>query len=123
MSDDKPQTPEEAMAIIREAADKGNVRFADDTLTAQYNVEIQIIFKALYWAKNGKNPKRGIWTSNEGTIGFLFDWDPETKTYSEESRAICKTVGDALGVELTPDTIWHEAGAALRAKNPDTVKS
>lgn len=113
---DKPKTPEEALAEIRAAAEAGRIDFAPDVLTAQYNDEIQRIFIALYTEWNGKPPKRGIWTADGQTVGVLFEWDPETKEYSARSHATCKKVGEQLGIELTPRSVWEEAAATLRAK-------
>lgn len=109
-------TPAEALAAIKEAAARGDLHFASDSLTTQFDAEIQRIFRALYIEKNGREPKRGIWAANGTSIGLLFDWNDETKSYDERAYTICRAVGERLGIELTPKTLWEDAAAALRAK-------
>jgi hypothetical protein len=123
MSEKPPQTPEETLALIKEAAGNGRIDFAPDSLTAKYDYEIQTIFSLLYFEKRGEKPKRKIWTADGVTVGFVLDYNADTKDYTPESYEICKRVGEQLGISLTPRTVWEEAAAELRSKNPTTVKS
>ena len=109
--------PETVLTEIKEAAAQGNITMGSDSVTAQLNAEIQEIFRALYLeSTRGREPKRPIWTSNEGTVGVLFSgWDPETKKYPAGVYAVCEKVGWDLGITIRPENTWVEVASALRA--------
>lgn len=114
-------TPEEALAKIKVIAAEGEVTFGSDTLTAEYDDEIQRIFMAVRGALLGMDPPRGIWTADGQKIGTVLNRDKDG--YTPESYAACEKASQKLGITITPQTIWEEAGAALRALDPTRVKS
>lgn len=108
--------PKTALDALKAAAAAGFVTIGSDTVAAQLNDEIQDIFTALYREALGTDPKRPIWTSDEGTIGGMFSgWDPETKKYPSFVYAICSKVGADLGIALAPESTWVEAALTLRS--------
>lgn len=124
MNDPKPpQTPEEAIKAIRAAAAEGRIEFSPDTLTAEYDDEIQRIFVAVRRVILGRDPPRGLWTADGEHIGNVLEKDPVTQDYSTKSYAACEKASRELGITITPQTIWEDAGAALRAMDPKRVKS
>ena len=111
-----PSEAEVALAKIRAAADAGKIEFASDTLTSQLDAEIQEIFRELFIAHNGRQPKRPIWAADGSKVGVVLDYDPAAREYSQASLVSCRTVGEKLSIDLTPETTWEDAGLQLRAK-------
>lgn len=122
MSDDKPMTPEEALAKIKAIAAEGKITYGSDSLTAEYDDEIQRIFVAVRRALLGKEPPRGFWTQDGERIRNVLD-KVAPGVCSPASIAACETASRELGITITPDTIWEEAGAALRSLDPTRVRS
>jgi hypothetical protein len=121
MPDDSPKTPEEALAAIRAAAAEGRIDFGSDTLTAEYDDEIQRIFVAVRGALLGREPPRGLWTADGEKIGNVLD--KRDGDYTPESYAACEKASRELGISITPRTVWEDAGAALRALDPKRMRS
>jgi hypothetical protein len=117
----KPKTEEEVLKTVKAAATEGTLRFSSDALTSKYNEEIQRIFYLLRVYLRGGPPKRQIWVADGVSVGVVLDWTQEGG-YSEDSLRVCKKVSEELGIEVTPDTLWEDAGACLRAINPKVVQ-
>ena len=118
-----PKTPEEALAAIRAAAAEGNIKFAPDSITAQYNTEIQRIFSVVYEIFNGKAPTRPIWVADGTSIGGILERAPDNTDYTFKSYATCLGASQKLGITINPRTLWEDAGAALRALDSKAVRS
>lgn len=115
---DKKQAPEEALEQIKKFASEGKIAFADDSLTAEYDAEIQEIFRAVWMALKGKEPKRPLWTADGQVVGNVLDWRTEEwrfSGYTDASINACKRASAHFGIEITPDTVWEDAAAELRA--------
>jgi len=124
MDDPKPpQTPEEAIKAIRAAVTEGRIKFGRDTITAEYDDEIQRIFVAVRRVILGREPPRGLWTADGEHIGNVLEKDPVTHDYSPKSYAACEQASKELGITITPRTVWEDAGAALRSLDSTQVRS
>ena len=109
-----PTTPEEALAWAREAVAEGTIEFGSDTLTAQFDAEIQEIYAAVRMAETGKPPRRPIWTADGQTIGFVVALDDAGRPTAAARDAV-RSAGRQLGIELSVDDVWEEAAMRLRA--------
>lgn len=107
------KTPEEALKEIKEIATKGCIVWGDDTITSQYNDEVQEIFYVLRVHLTGKVPKRPIWVGDGYNIGICLD--EENGVYSDKSLEAINLVNKTLGLNITTSTIWEDAAAELRS--------
>lgn len=109
-----PKTPEEALAHVRAAAEAGNIEFASDTLCAQLDHEVQIIYRAIR-AAEGKKVKRDLWASDRSTINDVLDTGADGKV-TAEAKAAVELAGMALSIPLSCKDLWSDAAMCLRAK-------
>lgn len=105
-----PKTPEEAQKFIREAAANGRMGFAPDTITRTVNEYVQRIFREIRIVSRGEPPKRGIWASDEVTIGFVLDGFGK----SDRDREVLATVSTKLGIPLAAEDTFADVALRLR---------
>jgi hypothetical protein len=109
------KTPEEALTDIKEAASEGHIAFADDTLAASLNAEVQRIFVSIHTILKGCPPKRCLWASDGTTIGFTLPWDGEGQVTPEAHAAVAKAA-DQLGIDMKANDLFIDAALRLRSK-------
>lgn len=111
-----PKTPEEALALIKEAAENGNVAFAPSQQAEALDPEIQEIFAAIRVAQTGRTPKRGIMASDESSLSDVLDFDVADGVFTlrpEEVRALSEA-SQKLGIELHRGDLFVDAALRLR---------
>lgn len=102
-----PKTPEEALILAKRHAMEGNIHFAKDDLTDEYNDEIQRIYQEMYFAMKGKYPSRDIWTADGVSIDIII---PE----GHNTKQILEAASKKIGFPLHEDMTWEQAGMLLR---------
>lgn len=110
MNDDERK----ALAQIQQTAKDGDITYADDSLTELYDAEIQEVFEALHMLQRGRRSKRGLWASNQSTVGMCLDLSEGVPAPS--AYEVCKKLTEQFAIQITPGSLWADVGAALRNK-------
>jgi len=112
----EPKTSDEALAQIKEAAAAGRMRFADDTVNATLDDEIQQIFVAIRMAVAGQPPKRPLWTADGTSLSAVLPLDDDGHVTPEGHEAVARASVD-LGIPLSSKDLWRDAALRLREKS------
>jgi hypothetical protein len=116
-----PNTPEEALAHVREAATEGRVTLADDTIVAQLDEQVQVIYRELREIIGLRHAKRPAWIADCMTVGGLVSFLQDDPTDTEQTARHIGALAQSLAIPLDRTMKMVDAAILLQGKTSAKV--
>jgi len=117
MSKDKaPTTAEEATDHAREAAVEDHIAFADDTIAAQLDEQVQVICRELREIMGMRPAKRPAWIADCMTVGGLVSFLQDDPMDTEQTARHIEALSKRLSIPLDRTMRIVDAALLLRGK-------